>query len=452
MAQFLEDREWKNLLRDVHHGQVLPVIGADLVTVVDPRSGATVSLQSFLAPRLAKALGLPEEQSWSSINRVACAYMENGHPRKHVYDELRELLEKYGDLQPNDALLKLASITDFDLFISGTFDRHLAHALAKLRPEFDPSESVWRFHPNRPIDIPDPVPSTAVYHIMGDFETYPDFAVWEEDYMEFICGLIENSDTMERLFRVLKSRYLLLLGAPSTDWIVRFFLRVARQTRLSDRRDGVSEYLADACENLEAPLIFFFNQMIPATRVIDGNPTEFVAELARQWHVRYGDCNSNDDFLSRLPDQMPKDSVFVSYAHEDRTQAVEIARALHKAGIPVWLDQARLAAGDNFETSLEAAVRVHAAFFISVVSSHTESNPNRYVHRERQWAATVHVDGFVFYVPIIISEEIQQPQLEPACFRNIHFERTVGRDVPLRFVHRVRELMREYRDSGRPRA
>jgi hypothetical protein len=43
-------------------------------------------------------------------------------------------------------LLALASITDFDLFISSTPDGLLAQALTRQRPGFSPEHDVIRFH------------------------------------------------------------------------------------------------------------------------------------------------------------------------------------------------------------------------------------------------------------------------------------------------------------------
>jgi hypothetical protein len=56
--------------------------------------------------------------------------------RRLVYEELRELLDNI-QADPPPALLALASITDFDLFISSTPDGLLAQALKRQRPHVD---------------------------------------------------------------------------------------------------------------------------------------------------------------------------------------------------------------------------------------------------------------------------------------------------------------------------
>jgi TIR domain len=452
MPDPLSERDWRDLLRLIHDRQVIPVVGPCLVTVVDPVTGERVPLHRHLAPALARGLGLENPESFVSWNDVARAHLLGGGKRRLVYEELRELLDNI-QADPPPALLALASITDFDLFISSTPDGLLAQALARHRPGFSPQRDVIRFHPQglsgKSSDLPPSFAGPLLYHILGDADTYPDFAVWEEDYMEFICGLLEKADTLENLFRVLKSRHLLLLGAPSEDWIVRFFLRVARQQRLSDRDQ--LDYLADQPASLGEPMILFFDQAIKTTRVIADPPAEFVHTLEQAWRKKFGAAGSDEDFLQRMPAEIPRGAVFLSYSRDDLSAAVKLARALETAGVPVWMDTLRLQAGANYERSLQHEVKDACSFFISLISKATEADPKRYVHRERAWAAERHVDGFVFYVPLVLDlDEGTRPRLEPESFRQSHYER--WNDATLgNFVLRVRQLVEEFRSAGRPR-
>ncbi len=223
---------WNRLLRDIHNRQVLPIIGPGLVTVES--EGKHVPFTDWLAPEFACRLGLVPEEG-VTLNRAACAHLVRKGNRKDIYEELRELVDQHAGLPVPPGLADLAAIRDFDLFITSTFDGFLAKALRAARPGWKPDErGLAAFHPSRPADLPDPLPGTFAYHVLGAWNTYPDFAVWEEDYMEFLCGLLETPrDTQKNLLRVLKNRSLLLIGAPFGDWIVRFFLRVAKQGRLS---------------------------------------------------------------------------------------------------------------------------------------------------------------------------------------------------------------------------
>jgi hypothetical protein len=452
MPDPLSEKDWRDLLRRIHDRQVIPVVGPCMVTVMDPATGERVPLHRYLAPALARGLGLQSPESFVSWNDVARAHLLSGGKRGRVYDELRELLDRI-PAEPPPALLALAAITDFDLFISSTPDGLLAQALTRQRPGFSSQRDSIRFHPGGvpegSSDLPARFAGPLLHYILGNADTYPDFAVWEEDYMEFVCGLLEKADTLENFFRVLKSRHLLLLGAPSEDWIVRFFLRVARQQRLSDR--DRHDYLADQPASLGEPMILFFDQAVKTTRVIAGPPAEFVETLEQAWRERYGAAGSDEEFLQRMPAEIPRGAVFLSYSRDDLSAAVKLARALEAGGVPVWIDKIRLQVGASFERSLQHEVKDACSFFISLISKATEADPKRYVHRERAWAAQRHVDGFVFYVPLVLDlDETTSPRLEPECFRQSHYER--WNDATLgNFVRRVRELVDEFRSAGRPR-
>ena len=165
---------------------------------------------------------------------------------------------------------------------------------------------------------PEKLEPALVYHILGNRQTYPDFAVWEEDYLEFLCGMIGHHAQLERLFLLLKTRYLLLLGAPFADWLVRFFLFVVKGGRFSDhRKEDVQTYLTDRAENLGEPLIFFFDRVVGTTRIIRGDPGTFTCELALRWRAEYQNAAADEDVFAQISEEMPRGAVFVSYSRDD---------------------------------------------------------------------------------------------------------------------------------------
>lgn len=452
---FLSEVDWRDLLREIHDRQVIPIVGPELITVPDAATGEPVSLYRSLAPRLSKALGLATNGTppvW--LNQVACDYLLAGGARKAIYRAVSELLDELVSTasEPPAALCDLASITDFDLFLTGAIDPLLAMALEKVRPGFSRRDHVLAYDYKRPVDLPESLQPAIVYHLVGNRQTYPNFAVWEEDYLEFICGLIRHDAQLGRLFLLLKTRYLLLLGAPFADWIVRFFLFVVKGGRFTDhRREDMSALLTDSVENLGEPLIFFFDKVVGTTRIIRGDPTAFTCELARRWRAEYANADAGADVLEQMPDEMPRGAVFVSYSRDDHDAVTQLVGGLRGAQVPVWVDKQRLQAGENYERSLEFAVKNGCSFFLSVISRATEDDPTRFVHRERRWAAQRHVDGFVFYIPVVI-DDTKQPALEPPEFAKIHFESLPGGVVPSAFAARLRRLVEEYRLSGQPRA
>ena len=446
---FLRDDEWDDLLHAIHGGQVIPVIGPELVTIVDQATNRSMPLHQALAPELAKALGLGLPERYTSWDDVARDYLLSGGKRQRIYYRLADLLDNI-DHDPSPALQAIAGISDFGLYLCSTPDPLLSRAM-EIRDGFHSDTHVGRFHPSNPGDLSRSPQGPQVYHFLGDYRTQPDFAVWEEDFIEFICGPLERAPMMKELFSRLKNDHLLLLGAPSKDWAVRFLLRVARQRRLSSREGDNHIYLADYIDNLGDSMVMFFDRALKATRVIDGSPSTFSEELARRWHGKYGAKREKGDILKRMPGQMTKNAVFISYSRDDIGKVIPFAQSLHDAGIPVWLDKSRIDLGDNFERSLEHAVKHDCSYFVSIISAATESDGNRFVHQEREWASTRHVDGYAFYLPIMLDlPEAHVPKMEPARVRHVHRVVLDATSLPS-IKYRLRHWVDEFRRGNRPR-
>ena len=448
-SAYIEERDWRNLLRDIHSGQVLPVIGPELVTIPLP-GGNKVTLYSHLARELAKLLDIDlSPHRRPALNELACTALLAGISSKELYDEIRELIDNLSMPLP-EALIDLASVTDFNLFISTTFDPLMCQVFEQVHPGFTPQRNTMEFHPSNPRDLTHSLPRPFLYQILGTHNTYPYFAVWEEDYIEYLCGLLMAQDNLRVLFDQLRNRDLILIGSPFSDWIVRFFLRIAKGKRFSEPRDHQRfDYVADDPVSIAPPTIFFFERQVGSTRIIPGDPCLFAAELARRWRERYG-VAAQGDFLERLSDDLPRGAVFISYSRDDLGSASRFAQGLLASQVPVWMDKGRITAGENYERSLEHAVKNDASFFISLISNATEQNPERYVHRERAWAAQRHVDGFVFYIPVLI-EELSEVRQEPSIFEKIHRESMPGGRISSAFAQRMHKLIEEYRQSGQPR-
>lgn len=433
---------WASLLRDIHNRHVLPIIGPALVTV--KQDGADIPFRDWLVPKFAERLGIPLTDNMT-LNSAACTHLVNHGKRRDIYEEVRELVEMHEQLPVPPGLADLAAIRDFDLFITSTFDGFLARALTEARPGYRPDDrGLAAFHPSRPVDLPDSLPGTFIYHVLGAYNTYPDFAVWEEDYMEFLCGLMEvPKDNRRNLFRELRSRSLLLIGAPFDDWIVRFFLRVAKQQRLSDRGSSSEDYLADLPFHLGDPMIFYFNKVIGSPQIIPHDPLLFAAELRRRWGEKYGSGDTLRDF-GDLPE---RGSVFISYSHNDLEAATRLADGLISAGLPVWLDRRRLQPGSDWEQALTRAVKSRSSLFLSLISESTENHPDRFVHKERNWAAEVYVPGNIFYIPVII-DDTPKGEKEPTVFSHLQRHRLPEGKITPGFALKIRDYFDRYRRDG----
>lgn len=440
---------WQKLLRSIRKKQVLPILGPGLSLIED--QGRLVPIRDWLAPRLAKELGVELKDEPPSLNNVACQHLIRGGGPDDLYDEIRQLVD--GLIQRETPipppLRDLASIRDFDLFLTSSFDPFLGLALENERPGFQPADGILEFHPQNPVDLPASIPDSFVYHILGSVDTYPDFGVWEEDYVEFTCGLLQApKDTLRHLFRQLRSRSLLLIGAPFSDWIVRFFLRIAKNRRLSEQGRGSQDYLAENPEKLCEPMVFFFDKVLQYPRMIAARPEEFTAELAEKWSSG-GQGSELEQILASIPEEPESGSIFISYSRDDQEIALRLAGGLKAAGLPVWLDTKRIVGGTDWKVHLQRAVKTRSSLFLSLISEATEKDDpesrNRFVHQERQWAAELFIPGHIFYQPVVITENNFSPKNEPAVFKPINRHHLPDGAVNPGFIQLMRKWVGEWK-------
>jgi hypothetical protein len=142
---------------------------------------------------------------------------------------------------------QIAEITDFDLYVTTTFDSLMEDALNTVRFGGIRSTDVLAYAPNKVTDLAVERAQLArplVYHLMGRLSASPTYVISDEDVLEFVCSLQTAHYTPQKLFRELEHSHLLLLGGGFSDWLTRMFLRLAKRRRLSEPRD-FGEVLAE---------------------------------------------------------------------------------------------------------------------------------------------------------------------------------------------------------------
>lgn len=443
---------WDQLLADISKRQVLTIIGPALVTV--DVGGHPLPLIDAIVPDFAKEHDI-EHKSGMTLNEAACKFLEREGQGKRmaIYNTVTRLINNRAQSPVPQALLDLVAITDFDVFVTTTFDGFFTRALTQARPGWSPTKGRAVLHPTSVVDVPQPLPGTFLYHILGATDQHSSFAIWEEDYMEYLAALLMGpQDNLKNLIGLLRNRSLLLIGSPFHDWFVRFFLFIAKRSGIAVRNDATGAYLADSF-HADHPLVFYFDKVIGCPRVLPIDPCTFVRELRQRWSA--ANPSNSLSQVTDLPTEMKKGFVFISYASEDKDAAFEIAIGLHNAGIPVWLDKARLKAGTEWEKALRIAIKQRAALFLSVISPSTESIPavgdgeteKRIVMRERQWAETLYEEGFVFYIPVFIGQGSISNRREPPKFRGEHCHKLPEGIVTPKFLELIDSYLTEYRTN-----
>lgn len=444
MPHFDEDF-WEDLLTLIEEGKVIPVIGAGVVTRGDDQQ----PFYPWLARRLAERLNIPNDALPAEVdlNSVATCHLLNHGDSNTLYTRLARILRDECPA-PGQALRDLASVSAFNLFLTTTFDPLLQQALDLERYGGSNQTAVYSFSPGAETkDLPArrrDLPSSNVFHLLGRISSMPEYVVWEEDMLEFMFALNKHMPNLERLGRDLKEHGLLILGLNFSDWLVRFFLRVTKQERLSALRVR-REYLADGPDaRIPESMVLFFGAVSRDIHVMRQDPRAFCAELARRWKERHPESAAKATMALPPPEpEMRRGAIFISYAREDEAAVATLVQGLQERGCVVWYDRDRLQAGQQWHNTLEDEVKTRCGLFLSVISRTTESTRESYYHLERNWAAARAErlsSGEEFYLSIIIDDTPLATTREPRFSRQVQAVRLPDGALTEGLAKRILEL------------
>jgi len=449
LGSSLDEDSWDDLLNYIEEKRVIPIVGPELLRV-ETETGPR-AFHDWLAEKLAARLNVDISQLPQplSLNDVVCWHVASRGRREEPYTRLRSILRE-ANFAPPPALRRLAEITDFDLFVTTTFDGYLEQAINEARFAGTPSTEVISYAPNRVADLVvdrQRMTRPLVYHLLGRVSASPTYVISDEDTLEFMCGLQSEHLTPQRLFHELENNHLLLIGSNFSNWLIRLFLRMAKRRRLSDPRD-VGEVLADDHSLRDERLMSFLQQVSLRTRVYSG-AEEFVLELHRRWTDRNrGSLTAPRGaaqparFLAPAL-EMPDNAVFVSYAREDLAAVQRLKTVLDQAGITVWFDMDRLEGGDDYDRKIQGNIG-RCAYFVPVVSANTERRVEAYFRREWSYAidrSRNMADGAVFILPVCIDDTVEVTARVPDKFKAAHFTRLPSGDGAEAFADRLRRLL-----------
>jgi len=450
--ELFDDDAWDDLLNYIEERRVIPIIGPDLLRVQTDRG--LRPLYEYLAEKLAARLSvdpsvLPQPLT---LNDVVCAYLGQRGRREEAYTRLRSIMREV-DFEPPLALRQLAQITDFDLFVTTTFDPLLEKAVNAERYGGQSTAEVIAYAPNRVADLPaerGQLSRTVVYHMLGRLSASPTYVVSDEDMLEFICALQSEHLTPEKLFHELEHNHLLLIGSDFSNWLARLFLRMAKRKRLSDPRD-VGEVLADDHTMKDERLVAFLQQVSVRTRVY-GGAEAFVADLHARWTKRQGGAAAGpaSSGPSAVPQrflppsrEMPENAIFISYAREDLPAVQRMKAAMDAAGLTTWFDLDRLEGGDDYDRKIRNNI-ARCSYFLPVVSRNTQRRLEAYFRREWSYAvdrARNIAEGAVFILPVCIDETPEGDALVPEKFKALHMTRMPDGEPSSEFLGRMRDLL-----------
>lgn len=438
---------WERLLQYIEDGTVVPVVGQELVTL--DIGGESIPLYDHLARQLAAKFGvaLPAPLPRAALGLVASRFLESGGEPERIYSELQRIFKALSPATPSPILRKLAAIEPFRLFISTTLDSMLSDAISAERK--DASTEVVTYSPANPVDLPEQFERlgyTYVFQLLGRASSMQDYVVTEEDALEFLHNLLFNARP-KRLFGQIHKRHLLILGCSFPTWIVRFFIRASRESRLLMAR-GKMDIVVDSGTREDLALVSFLQTYKTRTEVFDtGTAAEFVEQLHSRWSARAPQAAPSPSTPAAAP-WVKDGAVFISYASDDRPAAESIRDALEEAGMEVWFDRHDLNPGDDFERRIKLSIEA-ASLFVPLLSRSCFKRNRRFLQLEWDFAlreARKSLQTGRFIIPIFIEDLRPDDPNIPEAFQALHAARLEGGRLPEVAIRSIRDDYRKFRE------
>jgi hypothetical protein len=447
-----EDFDWGSLLAAIQNGNVIPVLGEDLYTDILPdRAGGYYRL---LAERLAARLNVDTEILPTSFGIAdvlianpdfASRIMRTPQLPYSIVSEVNEsMLADLGNTFPiPEALRKLCQISTFNLFVSLTMDRLLDVAIQKYRGvpatvlankrETVPDLTATLLNSGQPI----------VFKLLGQFSPQPEYALTEEDILEFMRCLIVPANRPRKLFYELSQNNLLIIGSHFPDWLTRFFLRATRGSERLRMPRNYTQYVVNPNVSSDVRLASFLQNFSSSTMYAEVDPARFVDELYWRCH-RLALVHKTEQ--STPPRKPEGPDVFLSYAGEDRAIAIDIRKSLENCELRVWMDSnpnapLGLEPGAEWDQQIQRMINT-SGVFLAVLSENTankQSPKGRYFRKEWKVAYDRLPEFFGtprrFVFPVVITGDNPfEPYFGPDQFRP--FQPTLARKgiLPANFI------------------
>jgi hypothetical protein len=326
-----------------------------------------------------------------------------------------------------EPLRALAGIPGFDLFVSLTFDSLLAEALGGAQQ--------LSYSPNTVRDLACPkaeLRQPLVFHLLGRSSASPDYAICDEDLLEFLHAMQDKQRQPKTLLDELRGNHLLILGCSFGDWLTRFFLRTLRSLELSQKRRRWDVLVGEQIAH-DARLALFLESFSSDARVIPLTAAQFVTELAARWRAAHPSQAPSAEPAAREAGaggrSMPNGAIFISYASEDLIAAGRLAEGLRAAGLEVWFDKNALQVGDDWARSIRRGIE-RCSLFVPVISRQSLSEENRRRYFWREWNdAEDFARGMAPDEAFIVPMTIDDTRIDRAPLPD-SFKRAQGKSLP----------------------
>ncbi len=373
---------WDKLIQQIIDGNVIPVIGADLL--IDNSS----NLHKFIMDVLARTFGVSKQvNSFSEL--VYAPEYKNKFKLDNIYYQVDKIFAAKR-FPASERLRRLLSIRQFPFIITTSFTPVIEQAMQNIWKD---ELRVMKFNnnPSENSDIKNgaDLRKPTIYYMFGKVGAGAHkYVLTDIDLLDFVSSWLSNDNKArpKNLCNELKDKYLLMLGNTYSDWLFRF---IWYSMRKPDLGHGMLAY-----DTLDESLINFLERTETFTKqntsdVIDQILVRLDKKLKENEATKFNKPEENMD-------------VFISYSRSDTQVAEQLYKALTAQGKRVWYDKYNLTDGGLFMDEIRKAIKT-AKYFVPILTPNIEKEKRESHVYRNEWDTAIEVAismGRTYIIPL----------------------------------------------------
>lgn len=446
LSQF-EEEDWDSLLESIQKGDVVPVCGPELLVATE--GTRTIPFYLKVVSELAKPFGISYAEGETLVDFATRVKGINPlYEQNKLQTRIRTVLGNLSSTR-QPLLEKLISIDAFKLFLTTTPDKLLVNTIRNAG--FETEEYQFWGHYKDDTDIPkesELAPEKRyVYHLFGKVDSGTDFAITEDDRLKYSCLWMELAKRPQQLLHYLEGKRLLVLGCGYENWQSRFFLYGLKKERLFSN-SYMNSLFADSHAPADSKMDSFLSRS-KGNIYYGGNASTFIDELCRRFQNYRQETKPPAILATSEQDEFKPNSIFISYASEDKEVAFAIMQRLDEAGWPVWLDKVKIPWGADWADEIKQNIH-RCSHFIPLLSHHSTRinpcSPGRWFIREWNYAREERIsrpDNNHFILPVNIDncDPYGPGGWIPPEWRDLHIIEAPGGHLHDRDVEDIQKMM-----------
>lgn len=407
-----EKDKWDALIEAVVAGNVVPVIGPDIIC--DYPDGSNIN--EFIINAISSQLHLKDPHKTFSQLVYDPEFLvklseKNLMPKQEIiYGLVNNLFNNERNIQryfqPSKVLRQLLSIKLFPFVITTNYSPVVENAMREVWGSRNVRTLCFSRNPQNDIkpgvgDIrtPDDMNVPTIYYMFGKASGQPhSYVLTDNDMLEFCQSWLSKQTRPDNLCVQLKDKYLLMLGCGYSDWLFRFIWFC-----MNKNSDSKTKGLMAKDEFTHEPLVEYLRRIdtfLPSNKT----PEEIVSEIERRLDEYHKDHDG--EWFSKPPKS--GFDVFLSYSRSDSPVAEALYGYLTSQGLSVWYDRNNLLGGAKFMDEIEDAIG-NSKVFIPILSANIDREAmDAHVYR-KEWKIAIDLQESMgshrtFIIPVHLSD------------------------------------------------